>query len=284
MAAALDRLEDYRVLRRLEPYPAGPLTHYDPTATRVGCAIDVETSGLDYETDAVIELCVQRFRLDDEWNVVEVDAPYSWLEDPGRPLAPEIVRITRLDDLDLVGERIDDALAAAIIGSADFVVAHNAGFDRPFVERRLPTIAGMPWACSLTDVDWRASGREGRTLAQLLAHEGWFHTAHRAEADVLALIRLLGSGIDANRTVLDALLANAVRPTWLISASGAPFAAQAALKARRYRWNASARCWEREMRGEEVDGERAWLADRVYEGVGRPLMRKVTWRERYATR
>lgn len=284
LAAALDRLENYRVLRRLEPYPPGSLMHHDPAATRVGCALDVETTGLDHETDAVIELCVQRFRFDGEWNIVEVDAPYSWLEDPGRPLAPEIVGITGLNDFDLVGERIDDSRAVRIIGSADFVVAHNAAFDRPFVERRLPAIAGKPWACSLNDIDWRAFGREGRTLAQLLVHDGWFYSAHRAEADVLALVRLLDSGIDERDTVLNVLLANAARPTWHISAPGAPFAARAALKARRYRWDPKARCWAREVREEQVDAERTWLADRVYESVGRPLVRKVTWRERHAAR
>ncbi len=35
--------------------------------------------------------------------------------------------------------------AVNILSSADLIVAHNAAFDRPFVDRRLPVIAGKHW-------------------------------------------------------------------------------------------------------------------------------------------
>lgn len=281
MAATLDGLEDYRVLRRLPPHPTGPLADHDRSQTRVGCALDVETTGLDHDADVIIELCVQRFRFDAQGRVVEVGSPRTWREDPGRDLTPDIVRITHLDDLDLAGQRIDDRLATSIINSADVVVAHNARFDRPFVESRLPAVAGAPWACSLNDVDWNMAGRDGRSLSDLVRHCGWFFDGHRAEVDVLALVRLLGSALDGDRTVLRALLDSAERTTRLVSAVGAPFSARAALKARRYRWNADERCWSREIDEEELHTETQWLSRHVYEGAGEPAVRPITWRERH---
>ena len=69
--------------------------------------------------------------------------------------------------------------------SAEFVVAHNAGFDRKVLERRLPQAAGLAWACSCAEVDWRAAGFEGgRSLGWLLVQIHRFHGAHRAGDDV----------------------------------------------------------------------------------------------------
>jgi DNA polymerase-3 subunit epsilon len=57
--ALLGTHPDYRVQRRL-----GPVTHFhaaSPEASsRIGVAIDVETTGLDRETDRIIELAIQR--------------------------------------------------------------------------------------------------------------------------------------------------------------------------------------------------------------------------------
>jgi len=65
---------DYRVQRRLVP-----VTHFHEAApqacSRIGVAIDVETTGLDRETDRIIELAVQRFRFDDRGRIVQVGLP-----------------------------------------------------------------------------------------------------------------------------------------------------------------------------------------------------------------
>ncbi|MFX4088082.1 3'-5' exonuclease [Sphingobium yanoikuyae] len=196
---------DYRVQRRLVP-----VTHFhvaDPlSSSRIGVAIDVETTGLDRETDQIIELAVQRFRFDDRGRIIQVGMPRVWREDPGIPIDPKITKLTGLAAEDLAGHSINHAMAVDILSSADIIVAHNAAFDRPFVDRRLPAIAGKPWACSMAELDWLELGFEGRGLAHLVSQCGWFYEGHRAENDILALLYLLSHGLPDGETLLAKLI------------------------------------------------------------------------------
>jgi DNA polymerase-3 subunit epsilon len=211
---AADLLEahpDFRVLRRLRAVewlftgkPSGEM--------RVGVAVDVETTGLDHGKDQIIELAIQRFRFDALGRITEIGQARVWREDPGIPLDPRITMLTGLTDEDLVGKAIDEAAAIHILASADIIVAHNAAFDRPFVDRRLPAIAGKAWACSMAEVDWLELGFEGRALAHLVAQCGWFYEGHRAENDILALIHLLSHALPDETTILSALLARSAQP------------------------------------------------------------------------
>ena len=157
---------------------------------------------MDCDTDVITELAAQRFWADRRGRIVATGRPRSWLEDPRRELRSEIVALTGLVDADLSGRAISDGEASAMIADADFVIAHNARFDRPFVEKRLPLVAGRPWVCSLRDVDCRALGFEGRTLGHLLMQTGWFYEAHRASTDVTALLHLLDHPLEGGETVL----------------------------------------------------------------------------------
>ncbi|WP_240960095.1 exonuclease domain-containing protein [Novosphingobium olei] len=159
-ARFLESSGDYRVLRKLRPV-TGFHAPIPDAEYRVGVAIDVETTGLDSSTDRIIELAVQRFRYDLAGRIVEVGQPRVWREDPERALDPVITRLTGLTDDMLKGQVIDDEMALEILTSADLIVAHNAGFDRPFVDKRLPGVAGKAWACSLTEPDWLDLGFDG---------------------------------------------------------------------------------------------------------------------------
>ena len=280
MATLVDRHGDYRVLRRMPPMRRTLARGVRP-GMLAGCAIDVETTGLDVDEDAVIELALQRFWADADGRIVATGRSHRWLEHPGRPIAPEITRLTGIADRDVAGRRITDAVAASLIADADFVVAHNASFDRPFVEKRLPSAAGRPWVCTLHDVDWRANGFEGRTLSHLLLQIGLFYEAHRASTDVTALLHLLDHRLASGGTVLKAAVETAAKPAWIIDAVGAPFESKDLLKARGYRWNGVARHWSKEVNAMAFDDEYEWIVVRVYGGTARPRFRSVSWCERH---
>lgn len=145
------------MLRKLRPVTHFH-THRHGTECRVGVAVDVETTGLDSDTDKIIELAVQRFRYDGDGRIVEVGRPRVWREDPDRELDPRIIKLTGLTREMLEGKAIDEEIACEILATADLIVAHNAAFDRPFVDKRLPAVAGKAWACSMVEPDWLELG------------------------------------------------------------------------------------------------------------------------------
>ncbi len=285
--ATLAAHPDYRILRRVD-HTDLEVADMSEAAYRLGLVVDIETTGTNHATDQIIELCARFVWATYEGEIVAVGPPRSWLEDPCVPLTPDIVRLTGLTDADLAGQRIDDAAVNDMMIRADFIIAHNASFDRPFIERRFPSRAGLAWCCSCHDVDWPALGFDGRGLGWLLAQCGRFHDGHRAEADVDATIALLRHTLATGRTVWSSMLEKAERPGWQISAVGASFDVKDELKNRNYRWDAKARVWQCEVSDEDVENERGWLAMAVYRPEFRPrepgpTVSSVTWHTRYSS-
>ena len=265
-----------RTLRRVD-VPEGPTGLGRPDEGRVGAALDVETTGFDAGTDRVIELALRRFRFDDEGRIVRVGRMFTWREDPGFPLPPDVATLTGLSDADLAGTTIDADFAADLLDDVDLVVAHNAAFDRPFVEGRLGGVGHLLWGCSMSQVDWPAHGFDGRKLGYLLNQAGRFHAPHGAPADVDALLTLLAVGLGDGRTALAHLLDRAFEDGWTASAVSAPFSAKDVLKRRGYRWHPGRKLWWREVADGARAEEQAWLEERVYGDRGRALGIGARW-------
>jgi DNA polymerase-3 subunit epsilon len=154
LAARLEASGDYKVLRRLRRTPRidrGAL----PDGAREAVVLDLETTGLDPNLEVPIEVGLVRFAYDPQGRILGVTDELSALEDPGRPLTPEVVRLTGITDADVAGQRFPDERVGEVLDGAVLVIAHNAAFDRPFAEKRWPALGAFPWACSLRDVPWR---------------------------------------------------------------------------------------------------------------------------------
>lgn len=261
--------DDSRVLHRLD-LPRGPTGEGRSPGPFVGVSVDVETTGLDFDGDAIIELALRRFRYDVDGIVTDLDLSRSWLEDPRRSISLETTAITGITDADVVGRFIDDGIATAVLQSADIVVAHNSRFDRPWIERRLEAAAGLAWGCSMEEIDWRAAGFDGRGLGYLLCQAGYFHAGHRAAADADAVVQLLRHRFPDGTTALSQLVARSQRPSWLMRAVGADFGVKDLLRARGYRWDPARRLWWREVVDDARLEEESWLARHVYAADARP--------------
>jgi DNA polymerase-3 subunit epsilon len=268
--AAIRTLEasgDYRVLRRFQPARSYGTAMGE---VRRALAVDVETTGLDPATEQIIEFAAVRFGYCSlTGTVVEVEPPQNWLEDPGRPIPKPVVSLTGIDDAMVAGQRLDEEAIARLAEPCTLIIAHNAGFDRKFVDRRLPLLGERPWACSLRDVPWRdAGGGSGALDYLVLKHCGMFFDAHRAGADCEALVRLLATPLPDGRLPMRHLLDTLERPMVRLWAIDAPFDMKDQLKARRYRWNGGTdgrpRAWYRELPEAELAREEEWLFANVY--------------------
>lgn len=155
LARYLESLGDYRILRRLKQS-----TFHIPNLgpSRRALFVDVETTGLDAANDSVIELAMLPFDYDSKGIIVGVGEPFDGFCDPGTSIPASVSELTGITDEMVRGKHIDPAEVDAIVRDAAIVIAHNAGFDRPFCQRKWPIFEKKPWACSLHEVDWASEG------------------------------------------------------------------------------------------------------------------------------
>ncbi|KAB0676439.1 3'-5' exonuclease [Aureimonas leprariae] len=285
-ARRLERTGRYRVLRRLEHRP---VRHDAPRSDghdlKLGVVVDTETTGLDPRRCEVIEIAAVAFTYDDT-RIRDVVGVFEALEQPRCSLSPPIVRLTGLTDADVKGRAIDRAALTAFVAPADLVIAHNAGFDRPFCETLAPVFAAKRWACSATDVGWKDLGADGAKLTHLLAEVGLFHSAHRALTDCFALLEVLAAPKWGGRNGAFArLVAAANLETYEIRAERTPYDMRSVLKERGYRWSPGAdgkpKCWMRTVGETALGAEMHWLRYEIYRDEDMPVVRKLGAADRF---
>jgi DNA polymerase-3 subunit epsilon len=250
-SAAVDP-SDWRLLRRLQI----PDRFNDPQGGTVKQAlvIDVETTGLSTENDDVIQLALLPFEyeaLSGRILTIHKARAFEGLHEPAVPISEEASLITGITDDKVAGKSIDGTAVNAVVADSDLIIAHNAAFDRPMVERHWSCFSEKPWACTLTSIDWLREGYGSGKLDYLGMQFGWFYDGHRAMADqrVMAVVREA-----------------ALRDVYLVPAVGAPFDLRDKLRNRGYRWRPDGLphgkvWWTMTSNPEE---ETSWLAEEIY--------------------
>lgn len=284
-AERLERTGDYRVLRRYQRP-----THYRPRASTdvvfPGLVVDCETTGLDVEQDRVMEVALYPFHFDAAGRVYDVLEPIAMLEDPGVPIPPEIVELTGITDEKVKHCRFDEPTVEALVSAATLVIAHNAGFDRPMLERRFPVFVENRWACSYRDVPWRRFGIRSGSLDYILAAAARaYHEEHRATTDCESTLHALAAMGPEEKPYLSYLL-DAVRQPTMRVMPVTPYEARAALKARGYMAQyreGKFRYWYRDVAPADLAAEEEWLCRSAGAEPNIPV-RRITARERYSVR
>jgi len=120
-----------------------------------GC-IDVETTGLSSYSDEIVELALVLFSYDQQGITGIVDS-YSSLREPDCRISSGAYQAHGLTEEDLAGQRLDADRFNSMIEKADFLVAHNAAFDKGFVTKIFPSTRSKRWYCSMSGVRWSGS-------------------------------------------------------------------------------------------------------------------------------
>lgn len=236
MAVRLEATGEYKVLRKLAT--CAPLPS-QPEGTKLGLVLDVETTGSDVRGDEVIELAMLRFTYTADGEVLGVQETFQAYHEPRKPIPPEITALTGIDAAKVAGQAIDLDAVGAFVAPSVIVLAHNAGFDRLFVERLHPWFSTKAWGCTMSEPPWREEGFEGLKLSYLAAQRGFFYDKHRALHDCLATLEILRNPLPVSgRSGLSHLLERARPPSFRVWAADAPFEHKDLLKRRGYRWSA----------------------------------------------
>ena len=150
-------------------------------------ALDLETTGLTPEADAIIEVGAVLARDG------EIVAEFQALVNPGRPIPPEITRLTHIDDEMVAGKPVLSRVTPeleAFVGDRP-IVGHSVGFDLGFLRhaglfKRNAAVDTLELAAVLLPSEARYSLTNLRTVIGIKGD-----SAHRALDDAAATMRLL---------------------------------------------------------------------------------------------
>ena len=268
LAETLGKSGKYRIIKQ---YQKPKYYHLEDTSPKlIGIFVDVETTGLDYTQDKVIELGMVRFEYSEDGRIFRIIDEFSQYQDPGISISSMITELTGISNDMVRGCNINAEEVAQYAKDANLIIAHNAKFDRAFVETMFPTFPRKPWACLMEDINWRGEGIESSKLEYIAYKYGFFYEGHRASIDCLVGIHVLAQLLPkTSRLALTELLANSQKTMFRICASGAPYAHKDTLKQRGYKWSQfganNAQAWCILLDKSQVQDELAYLRSDIYE-------------------
>lgn len=263
----LSEHSDYQVLKRV------PVSLFSTKITKnktfVATIIDLETMGLDATQHEIIEIGLLSFLFSTEDGILEISESYSALQDPGKPIPPEITRVTGLRNQDVQGKAINWNFIEQVLKKTHLVICHNSRFDRNFLEIQTPeavqsVVKTLPFACTIHDIDWCERGFENARLDYLNWKLGYFYDGHQALNDCWATLNLLIQ----EKGAFDELKDKVRKKQTLICAENAPFSKKDLLKARKYRWSDGTgnlpKGWWTIIDNANLGDEKSWLDTEVY--------------------
>ena len=243
-----------------------PTDYSNDHSTKI-CFLDLETTGLNTQDCKIIEFAAKLTAIDNtSGELLGIVDEYQSFNDPEEMIDPLITKITGIDNSTVEGHSIDWESVSHILNNADIVVAHNAQFDRAVMDRCLPLSQEQVWLCSMKDINWMERGLNARGQEILCIWHGFYYESHRAMYDVDALIHLVTYDVKGQNKASLELISNSVKPTYKIAAINSPYETKDILKLRNYRWNSVKRYWWKNIFFEDLESEKEWMADNIYNG------------------
>lgn len=223
--------------------------------------VDIETTGVEPNADRIIELGMVRciFSLDRRL-LLTVERCYSSYEDPKVHILEDVTRLTGITDELVKDQRFNDEVVLSFFVDHPLIVAHNAKFVRPFMDRRFRQIFENAWASSQREIDWSRLDINGTKLEFLTLASGYFYEGHKACNDALTVCFLLYKMPEAFQMLIESSL----KVDYQIDAFGSPFDKKNQLKEQNYRWDGDRKVWYITVSGEEEVANQLRFLESVY--------------------
>lgn len=173
---------------------------------------DTETTGLNFNTDQIIELAAVKIIKNERGKVVFAEEMDEFIRLPeGKTLDPFVVNLTGITDEMLLEKGISLAEASRLFfemscDGPTLLVAHNAQFDLMFTRKLL---RGCKFGCTVDFLDTLTVYKDRRPYPHKLKDaitaynlDGKVQNSHRAIDDVKALVEVL-MAMDCERPDLE---------------------------------------------------------------------------------
>lgn len=227
--------------------------------------LDVETTGLDVNTCEVIEVGAVLWDTDRQTPVVILSEMVQLAE--GQIIPEEVIKITGItdDDLHQFGKPLKEVMTSLLplMEKADYMMAHNAPFDRDFIHKslnqcfasddksdnKIKTVLEKKWIDTLTDIIYsdRITSRKLNHLA--CEHQFLNYYSHRAVFDTLTMLK-----IASNYDINEIIKLNS-SPSLTLKAE-VSFKEKDKAKARGYFWDNKNRIWYKQIKELQFEEER----------------------------
>ena len=230
-----------------------------PVGQNIALAMDLETTGLDAETDEIIAFGYVKFTFDDECRITSIIEAKQFFNEPSKEIPEEISKLTGITMEQVKGHKLTKEIFDHAYEGAELSIAHNAKFDRKFIDKFYRS--DIIWGCSLADLDLRAKYViPAASLGVALAYiKDWYFGHHDALEDCWALVHLLNED-DHLKTVIE----KSFVPNYDVYAISSPFESKDRLKLRGYKWKNETKCWYYPRADEDkMEEERDWLKEEL---------------------
>jgi len=250
------------------------------------CCIDLETTGTHKKNDKIIEIALKVIQLNknsgDELKAIE---EYQSFQDPGCPIPVEASLINGINDEMVKDHEINWDKVSEILSISQLCVAHNASFDRAFLDRYLEKSKTKVWACSISDINWIDRGFTNSKLELLSYWHGFYYESHRAMNDVDAMIHLLTHPHYKNKKPIAELIKNArkIQCRMLVKFNYNKELVNL-IKSKRYFFNGETKEWSKVIIEEDLENEKLWLEEYIYKGSFSGLLEQVNLIDKYKDR
>jgi DNA polymerase-3 subunit epsilon len=213
--------------------------------------IDLETTGLDPETDLPSELGAILYSIPERCTIQQISTLFPVVKNP----AENINHISAKASQTVKNTELVMTLLKKWVNMSDYLVAHNVEFDRKWFGKGILPVINKPWLCTYDDFIWPNNPKPTSLVNTALNHGVGVNQAHRALTDC-QLIALLFDRIPNLLDLVDQAVKRSIEPKISIIANVSYDDRQQA-KDRGFKFDWDNKIWVKNIRLSEYEQEKS---------------------------
>lgn len=221
-------------------------------AAKTVVILDFETTGLDENSDQVIEFGAILYSLEHRCTLQQISTLFSVERNPS-------IKINRInvEPTKLITEELREGCILQFrqwLKYCDYLIAHNASFDKKWLKYlAIPeTEYSKPWLCTYEDFRWPLNDREASLVTTALNHGIGVSSSHRALTDC-QLIAALFDRVEGFDHVLNLAIERSFAFEFVYKAI-ISYDEKELAKQQQFRWDSDQRKWYKIVKGIDSQG------------------------------